>query len=235
MYEKIVNYFETNLCIENIYFRKNYKSWIIGIISVLILEITINYLISALINNIWTRTISILIINIIITIVFFILIYALPIVKIYRHKVKTKVKMDLIGVFMKEEVLSAYREVEITEMEMFLKKECKIKNVESINMIINLINEDIKDKYEKKSFMDKYFNNIILPIAILILTVYFTNNNHQRLLEIILTTIMWMLIFIFVGNIIFKMRNITIIPVNKRENLLELKRVLIDIQIKWNK
>ena len=26
MYEKILNYFETNLCMENIYFRKNYKN-----------------------------------------------------------------------------------------------------------------------------------------------------------------------------------------------------------------
>ncbi len=44
MYEEIVNYFETNLCIENIYFRKHYKSWIFGIIGTVILEFIINYI-----------------------------------------------------------------------------------------------------------------------------------------------------------------------------------------------
>lgn len=49
MYEKVVNYFEKNLCIENLYFRKKYKLWIIGIISILILELIINYIVSIVI------------------------------------------------------------------------------------------------------------------------------------------------------------------------------------------
>lgn len=63
MYEKVVNYFEKNLCIENLYFRKKYKLWIIGIISILILELIINYIVSIVIENLWTRIGIILIIN----------------------------------------------------------------------------------------------------------------------------------------------------------------------------
>lgn len=37
MYEKIVNFFESNLCIENIYFRKKYKLWIFSIIAIVLL------------------------------------------------------------------------------------------------------------------------------------------------------------------------------------------------------
>ena len=77
---------------------------------------------------------------------------------------------------MREERLSAYREIEIEEMEAFLKKKCKINNIESIKKIINMINEEIKDKYTKKNFIEKYFNNTILPILILILTIYFTKH-----------------------------------------------------------
>ena len=60
MYEKIINYFETSLCIENIYFRKNYKKWIIGLISTLVFELVSNYVLSILISNIWKRSIIIL-------------------------------------------------------------------------------------------------------------------------------------------------------------------------------
>lgn len=86
MYEEIVNYFETNLCVENIYFRKYYKMWIFGIIGTLILEFIINYILSILIENLWTRSGLILIVDFIITIITMILIYVLPLIKIYRKK-----------------------------------------------------------------------------------------------------------------------------------------------------
>ena len=51
MYEKIVNYFESNLCVENIYFRKKCILWIFGIIVTLFLELTINCIIYNFIDN----------------------------------------------------------------------------------------------------------------------------------------------------------------------------------------
>ena len=235
MYEKMVNYFETNLCIENIYFRKHFKKWIITITIVLVFELIINYILSGLIENIWKRSGFILIIDLLIDIVAFIFFYVLPLIKIYKQKLKLKTNFDFIGTLMKEECLSAYREVEIEEMEHFLKNECKIKKIKSIKTIVELLNQEIKDKYKKKSFIEKYFNNTILPIIIFILTIYFTNNNERQLTEIIAKTITSVLSIIIVMYFITKIKNINITPVDKKNNLLELKRVLIDIMIKWNR
>ena len=159
MYKKIVNYFESNLCVENIYFRKKCILWIFGIIVTLLLELTINCIISNFIANIWLKIGVILLIDFPITLCFFILVYVLPINKIYKAKIKEKTKLDLVGLLMKEERLSAYREIEIEEMEEFIKKKCKINKIESIDTIIDMINEEIKDKYTKKNFREKYFNN----------------------------------------------------------------------------
>lgn len=235
MYEKIVNHFEENLCMENIYFRKHYKKWIIGIIVTLVLEFVINYILSMLIENLWVRSGIAIIADFTITIIMLIFIYVLPLIKIYRKQVNIKTKFDLIGTLMKEECLSAYREVEIEEMEHFLKNECKIKRIESINMIVELLDQEIEDKYKKKNFIEKYFNNTILPIIIFILTIYFTNNNEQQLTEIIAKTITSVLSIMIVMYFIAKIKNINITPVDKKHNLLELKRLLIDIMIKWNK
>ncbi len=166
------------------------------------------------------------------TIVFLLFAYVLPLNKIYKEKIKGKTKLDIIGLLMREERLSAYREIEIEEMEAFLKKKCKINNIESIKTIIDMINEEIKDKYTKKNFIEKYFNNTILPILILILTIYFTNTNEQSLANILATTIVSIVSIVFTGNFITKIKNINITPIRKKENLLELKRVLIDIKIK---
>lgn len=103
-----------------------------------------------MIQNLWTRIGLTLIIDFIMTGVFLLLVYVFPVKKIYKEKIKAKIKIDVIGLLMNEESLSAYREMEIEQMDNFLREECKIINIESINIIIGLINEDIKDKYEKK-------------------------------------------------------------------------------------
>lgn len=235
MYEKIVSYFESNLCIENIYFRRNYILWIVGMVIALLLELTVNYILTDLISNVFLRVWVILLIDFLITVVFLIFAYALPMNKIYKEKIKGNTKIDIIGLLMREERLSAYREIEIKEMDTFLKKKCKIKNVESINTIINIIDEEMQYKYNQKNFIEKYFNNTILPILILILTVYFTNTNEQNLTSILTATIISITSIIITGNIITKIKNINVTPVRKKENLLELKRVLIDLKIEWNK
>lgn len=216
-------------------FQKKCILWIFGIIVTLFLELTINCIISNFIDNIWLKIGVILLIDFPITLCFFILVYVLPINKIYKEKIKEKTKLDLVGLLMKEERLSAYREIEIEEMEEFIKKKCKINKIESIDTIIDMINEEIKDKYTKKNFREKYFNNTILPILILVLTIYFTNTNEQNLANILITTITSIVSIVVTGSFITKIKDINITPVRKKENLLELKRVLMDIKIDWSK
>lgn len=235
MYEKIVNYFESNLSLENIYFRRKKWLWILGNILIVLIEVIINYIIFKFIINMWIRIGVMLLIDFFIALSFLIFVYVLPVNKIYRGKIKEKTKIDLVGILMKEQKLSKYRKIEIKEMEKFIKKKCKINNIESIDTIIDMINEEIEYKYTKMNFMDKYFNNAILPILISVLTIYFTNTNEQNITNILVTTITSIGSIIITGVFIMKIKNGNIIPVNKKENLLELKRVLMDIKIEWSK
>ena len=126
MYEKIVSYFESQLCVENIYFRRNYILWIVGIVITFILELIVNNIISNLISNIWVRTGIILFIDFFMTFLFFVFAYVLPINKIYKEKIKEEIKLDILGLLMREERLSVYRATEIKEMTVFLRKNVKL-------------------------------------------------------------------------------------------------------------
>lgn len=202
------------------------------VIVTFLVEFIINYVISSFIDNMCTKIVIILLIDFLIAFIFFILAYILPVNKIYKAKIKEKTELDLVGILMNEERLSAYREIEIKEMEEFLKNKCKINNIESINIIIDMINEEIEYKYNKTNFMDKYLNSIILPVLIMVLTIYFSNINEKNFANILVMTIISLISIIVVGSSII---NINIIPINKKENLLELKRVLMDIKIEWSK
>lgn len=202
------------------------------VIVTFLVEFIINYVISSFIDNMCTKIVIILLIDFLIAFIFFILAYILPVNKIYKAKIKEKTELDLVGILMNEERLSAYREIEIKEMEEFLKNKCKINNIESINIIIDMINEEIEYKYNKTNFMDKYLNSIILPVLIMVLTIYFSNINEKNFVNILVMTIISLISIIVVGSSII---NINIIPINKKENLLELKRVLMDIKIEWSK
>lgn len=202
------------------------------IIVTFLVEFIINYVISSFIDDMWTKIVIISLIDFLITFIFFIFAYILPVNKMYKAKIKEKTELDWVGILMNEERLSAYREIEIKEMEEFLKNKCKINNIESINIIIDMINEEIEYRYNKTNFMDKYLNSIILPVLIMVLTIYFTNINEKKFANILVMTIISLISIIVVGSSII---NINIIPINKKENLLELKRVFMDIKIEWSK
>lgn len=236
MYEKVVNYYEENLCLDNMFVRKYYLKWVIGMIVVIMLMTSTNYLIFLILENLWSTIIINLIIDVFIAATFLRLVFIPALIKIYRQKVKTKVKFDIIGILMKQDRLSEYRKVEIKEMETFLKKECKIKNLKSIDMIIEEIDKEIKSKYEKENFFEKHIKNTIITLLIALLPVYFTNNNEVQLFKMFLNSIIIVLGCIFILNLISEFTNIKLfIPVDKKENLLELKRILLDIKIRWNK
>lgn len=202
------------------------------IIVTFLVEFIINYVISSFIDDMWTKIVIISLIDFLITFIFFVFDYILPVNKMYKAKIKEKTELDWVGILMNEERLSAYREIEIKEMEEFLKNKCKINNIESINIIIDMINEEIEYRYNKTNFMDKYLNSIILPVLIMVLTIYFTNINEKKFANILVMTIISLISIIVVGSSII---NINIIPINKKENLLELKRVFMDIKIEWSK
>ena len=96
MYENIVNFFESNLCIENIYFRKKYKLWIFSIIAIVLLELMCNFILTKIFNNIWISIILILFSDLLITSIILFFAYVLPINKIYKYKFNENTKLDLV-------------------------------------------------------------------------------------------------------------------------------------------
>lgn len=57
----------------------------------------------------------------------------------------------------------------------------------------------------------------------------------QQLTEIVAKTIVSIASILFVIYFIQRIRNINITPVKKKDNLIELKRILNDIKIKWSR
>ena len=125
MYEKIVNYFEEKMCIDNVYFREKHVLWIVGVMVTLIVEILINFIIMAFNIDLWCKTLIFFIIDIFITAISLLIIYVIPIMKIYKKKIKCKTYFDIIGLLMKQEPLSAYQEMQIDDFERFIKIDCK--------------------------------------------------------------------------------------------------------------
>ncbi len=140
MYEKIVNYFEEKMYIDNIYFRERHVLWIVGATVTLIVEILINFIIMVLNIDLWSKTIDIFT-----TAISLLTIYIIHIMKIYKKKIKCKTYFDIIGLLMKREILSAYQEMQIDDFERLLKNDCEIKNLETIGYINrNLKSRNIK-------------------------------------------------------------------------------------------
>lgn len=81
MYERIVGYFESKICIENIYFRNNCRLWIIGILVMIFGELLVNNIVKNLMSDKYVRIGIILLMDFCITMVVFLFIYFLPIKK----------------------------------------------------------------------------------------------------------------------------------------------------------
>lgn len=178
MYEKILGYFERNLCLENIYFRKHCLKWFVGIALMIIIEISVCILFQYININFWHKFILQLLIFIIINCIGIYFIYIKHIIKIFEEKVGKKLKIDIIGILSKEEILGAYEEIQINEIEKFLVNECRINKVETIDYINSMIDREINDKYTNKNFSEK-----ILPVIIFMLTAFFANNNNIQSFE----------------------------------------------------
>ena len=157
MYEKIVNYFEKNLCLNNIYFRSKYRLWLLGTIVLIIIESLINKYLDIHISNVWLEIVVTIVIDMIVTSFVLWFIYFIPVNKIYKSMVKETKEIDFLGILMREEIPSRYREIEIKKVRAFLKK-CKLNTVDSVNEIITMIDKEIEEKYNKKSFLEKHFS-----------------------------------------------------------------------------
>ena len=132
------------------------------------------------------------------------------------------------------ELLQCYRknpaffEMQLSKMEKYFEKE-KFTN-EQIKRFVQYLDEDLDKKYPKDR-KNEMFLTLIIPSTISIITVYITNNQIKDLGEILFVTITGVLYAWIVSFTFYNLLGIRKFMVNKRNNLLELKDVLRNIDM----
>lgn len=228
MYNKVLNYFERTYCVENIYFRKNWKLWIFGWIIVFSLCIAIENLIELFgFSYSFLRTI---IIDFVLMIPFLIL----NIANIYKtlkeiYEIKEKGRIDFLSLLTRETVDSYIFNKQLDGMKQYL-KELNVLNRQSIEDIVSIAQKEVKEKYPKKDWLEQFFSKIT-PIIIFILTIFFTNNNIKDFNNIVSITIAGIVSAFVIYYFFSGFRNINITPVSKRNNLLDFIEIMENLKI----
>ncbi len=228
MYNKVLNYFERTYCIENIYFRKHWKLWMFGWLIVFSLCVIIEKTFEVLGHQYsTTRTVAI---NAFLVIPFLIV----NMVKMYQtlkeaYGIKGKGKIDFLTIITKEATDSFVTNVQIEGMKKYL-TELGIYSRQTIEDIIGIAQKEVSEKYPKRDLIEQFFSKII-PLLLVVLTIFLTNNNVKDLNSIVSITIVGIVSALCMYYFFYGIRNINISPVNKRNNLLDFIEVMENLKI----
>lgn len=223
MYNKLLNYFENECCVANIYFIKYYYKWYITI--GVALGITI------IITNIFKGNLGVVIsILVLLPIMITFLMHYTKFIngKMLDEFDREKVEFNWKSILTKEKFNSLYFEFQCKKIQ----KYCKKNNIkkEEILAIQKYVDEDLNDKYPKTKIFQGFLN-VVVPSVISIVTVYLTNNGIKDINIIVSNVLGYILMGWFLCCFIDFVRNVRYLFVNPRRNLLELKDVLRNIGI----
>lgn len=220
MYQRMLNYFENECCIENIFMKKYWYIWYIILISTIVIcvifsMLKINILISlAIVLAIW--------------IAFSIFYFKKYIRELQNELQGEKVKINWLAIFTKQRFLPAYFEFQEKKLsDYFRTHNITIEDKEKFLMYIN---EDLENKYPQSRIKENFLN-VIVPTTVAVVSIYLTNSEAKDL-GIIINTIIYAIIYAGMVTIsIYGVSRIGRMLVNSRRNLLDLKEVLRNIQI----
>lgn len=223
MYKDLLDYFENECCISNIFMKKYWKIWYVALLVLLVL-----YVIFMKLNLLW---ISILLLAV------FLICNIYLLIRLSNLKIKEELKYDGVTInwvsfFSQERFKSAYYEFQMSKLSRYLKDK-NIKN-EEIEKFVKYVDEDLINKYPKDKLKEN-FMSVIVPATISVIAVYLTNNEIKDL-KIIGTTVILSIIYAFI--ISFSIRGLNSLKyaiVNPRRNLLDLKDVLRNIKVEYRK
>lgn len=220
MYQRMLNYFENECCIENIFMKKYWYIWYIILISTIVIcvifsMLKINILISlAIVLAIW--------------IAFSIFYFKKYIRELQNELQGEKVKINWLAIFTKQRFLPAYFEFQEKKLSDYFRTH-NITN-EDKEKFLMYINEDLENKYPQSRIKENFLN-VIVPTTVAVVSIYLTNSEAKDL-GIIINTIIYAIIYAGMVTIsIYGVSRIGRMLVNSRRNLLDLKEVLRNIQI----
>lgn len=227
MYNKIISYFETTFCIENICMRKHYKFWFVGWGVIIISYFLIVNILE------WCKCeytfFNLLLISFLLMFPFMVE-YSIREYQIFKEKVNiTKdCRVDWLAVIFKENVYSLYLDMKIRGMKEYLKNE-KMYTRQKIEDLINIACKELEEKYPRKNWIEKFFEWIV-PIITGVLSIYFTNNNIKNFNNIVVITFIFIIGAIVIYYLCNKIKNLNITPIDKRKNLLDFIEVLENLK-----
>ena len=180
MYNELLNYFENECCISNIFMRKYWMLWYIAIaIIIAIVFFTRN------ISNILVRYLIILSVGILIVLSVFKKFF-----KVFKEELKKENKIEELE-FPFLELLQEYRYIPAYyEFQLKKVKEYCLENDitnEEIQRFIQYIDEDIDKKFPKDR-KNELFLSVVIPSIISSVTVYISNNKIKNIGEIVAIT-----------------------------------------------
>lgn len=220
MYQRMLNYFENECCIESIFMKKFWYIWYLILIitfaiCVIFSVLKYNTLISlAIVSTIW--------------IVFSIFYFKMYIRELQKELQDEKIKINWLAIFNKQRFLPAYFEFQEKKMGQYFKIH-NITNNDKEKFLV-YVNEDLEKKYPQSKIKENFLN-VIVPTTIAIVSIYLTNAGTKELNTIINTIISAIIYAGMVTVSIYGLSQIGKMLVNPRRNLLDLKDVLRSITI----
>lgn len=223
MYNKLLNYFENECCISNIFMQKHWLAWYITMGTMLAIAVVYSY-----VANLWIRYIVTIGVNLLILGSLMITFYKLFCEEVRKELKKTKLYLNVREILQKYRRDPVYFEFQLSKM----KKYCKENNlsIEEIQKFIQYIDEDLNKK-SPKDRKREMFLSMIVPSIISIVTVYTTNNQIKEIQNIIGITITYIFIAYIISIVLYAILDIDKVIVDRRRNLLELKDILRNIDM----
>lgn len=220
MYQRMLNYFENECCIENVFMKKFWYIWDIVIIATFVICISFSILR-------WNIVISLVIVSIIL------ICFSIFYFKKYKQELKKeleceKIEINWMAILNKQRFLPAYFEYQEKKLKEYFKSNSITNNDKE--KFLEYVNEDLENKYPKSKIKENFLS-VIVPSTIAVVSIYLTNSETKDL-NIIINTIITAIIYTGIITIsIYGASCIGKMMVNPRRNLLDLKDVLRSITI----
>lgn len=228
MYNKILNFFESTFCVENIFLREHYKFWFIGWFVNIVEYIIIIKVLE------WQGTQYSFIMLLIIS--FLILLPFVVELCVKEYKIFKKVigfsgecKLDWLNIFSNEATYSMYLDAKIKGMKQYLIKEGMYTETK-IEKLINIAYKELNEKYPEKNILEKFLSNFG-PYISIVITAYLANNAITNLDNIVTITCVFIVCGFFIYFIYDGIKNMRFTTVDKRKNLLDFIEVLENIRL----
>lgn len=223
MYNNLLNYFENNCCIANMYMKNNCIKWYLTLIFIVADVCALRYILNG------TREFIIIFLSVIAILISFFINFINNTFDEMKEELNNKeVRFNWLSILNREKFNPFYYEFQCKRLSNYC-KENKITKEDIVTMQ-KYVDEDLQNKYPKDTTFSNFFI-VIVPSIISIATVYLTNNDIKDLNQIIALFLSYILSAFIVFLVIYFVKNLRGLFVNSRRNLLELKDILRNIEI----